>query len=107
MRPGILRNSQPIHGAGSNCSIRIFVQDLLQKLSRILPFLFHNGDARQTHQELRGEIIFGKIAFNPIPFLAAFIKDDYCGRPHRFKAPEAGGIFLDVNSDGNKVLLNE
>lgn len=107
MRPGILRNSQPIHGAGSNCSIRIFVQELLQQRFRLRPFLFHDRDARQTHEELRGEVIFGKITFNPIPFLAGFVQDDHGGRPHSFKAPETGGILLDVNSDGNEVLLNE
>lgn len=107
MRSLIFGNAQPVHRSRSNGRIRVFVQDLLKQPFRIWPLLFHDGHARQSHQELRREIIFRKVPFNAIALFAVFIKDDHGGRPHGLKPTESGGIFLDVNSDGNEILFNK
>lgn len=54
-----------------------------------------------------GELVFGQIAFNAEALLAIFIEDNDGWSPYRFEAPELGWIFLDVNSNRNKVLFDK
>lgn len=107
VRPLVFCDSEPVDGSRSHGRVRVFVQDLLKQPFRIWPLFFHDGDARQTHQELRGEIIFWKVTLNPVAFLSVFIKDDDGGRPHGFKTSKAGGILFNVNSERNEILFNE
>src|SRR6185312_6692832 len=103
----ILGHPQPIHSRRRNSRLRILVQNFLVKLFRIRPLLFHYGDTRQSHQHLCGEFLLRQIALNAETFLATFIEDDDGWCPDRFKPPEAGWIFLNVNSNGNEVLFDE
>jgi hypothetical protein len=80
---------------------------LLVQLLRLAPLLFHGGHTRQSHQKLGGKVVFGKVTFNPVPLFSVFIQNQGAGSPDGFKAPESGGIFLDVNANGNEVLFYE
>jgi len=103
----ILGDSQPINGSGRNGCIRVLIEDLLVQLLCLSPLLFHGGHTRQSHQKLRGKIVLGKITFDSITLFPVLVQNQNAWGPDSFKAPESGGIFFDVNANGNKVLFDK
>lgn len=103
----VFRNTLPVDSRWSGRCIWILLQNLLEQLFRFGPLLLHDVDARQSQQELRGEFVFGQIAFDAETLLTILIQDDRGRRPDRFKASKSGGIFLDVDADRNEVLFDE
>jgi hypothetical protein len=107
VRPLVLGHAQPVHSGRSNGGLWIFLQNLLVKLFRIGPILLHDGHTRQAHQQLRRELVFRQVALNAESLFAIFVENNNGWRPDRFKAPESGWVFLDVNSNGNEILFDE
>jgi len=103
----ILGDTQPIHSSRRNGCSGIFIDDLLKQLFRIAPLLFHDGHARQSHQELCREIIFRQVSLDPEALLPVLIQYQNGWRPHRLEARKASRIFLDVNSDWDEVLFDK
>lgn len=107
VRPLVFRYAQPIHGSGCNGGVRISVQNLLVDFFCVSPPFAHQRNARQSHQELGGEVLPGQVSFDAETFFPVLIKNDRRGGPDGLKAGKPGRVFLDMDPDRNKVLLDK
>jgi hypothetical protein len=83
------------------------LNDLIVKAFRVGPLFVHERDTREPQQKLGSKFIFWKVTFNAMTLFSVFIENQDGRSPDRIKAVEPGGIFLDVNSNGNEVLFDE
>jgi len=101
-----MRHCLPVDAYGRGRGAGIFLHNLVVQFLSIGPLLARESNARQPEGQGRGELIFGQIALDAVPFFSVFVEDQDRRRPQDVKAMEAGRILFDVNFNGGKGLVD-
>ena len=88
-------------------TVGILLQNFVLKLFRVRPLLLHKNDARKPQQQLCCKFVFGQIPLDAVPLFAVFVQHQGSWRPDGVKAVEPGRVFLDVDCNGDKFLIDK
>jgi len=64
-------------------------------------------DSRQSHFEVRAELVLRQIALETLPLFSLGIKNEHRRCPKGIKSVKAYRIFLDMNFERNEVAVDE
>ena len=77
----VTRYAQPVNRGGRDAGAGIRVDHFLVESFRLIPFLAHEGHARESHQQMGCELVLWQIAFDTKTFFASVVEDEDRGSP--------------------------
>jgi len=107
IRRFVSADAVPVHRLGRELGIGITLDDLGITTFGFCPILPHDCHAGETHFEIGSELFLRQITFEPPPFFAFGIHDEYSRRPQRFESVKVFGILLNVNPERDEVFVDE
>jgi hypothetical protein len=73
----------------------------------ISPLFAHKGDACQAHFQIGLKFVFRQVTLKPPTLVTCGVHDKYGRRPDRVEAVKVLRIFLDVDLERNKIVVDK